>query len=444
MTPPHIAGLMAQLAAPQPDSVILDLACGTGNLLAACAQGQLVGIEQEPALLALCRQRLPETAHLYGGNCFAYAEEVRQHQPTIGLMNPPYSNHAHAQETQAFAFLDYLLTCLQPGGRAIAMVPLACALSDADAKARLMRQHTLHAVMSLPRLLFYPEAVVMTCLMVWEAHRPHVVARPTWLADWKEDGFVISQGTRRESRDQWEERERIWIGMYRTQHTLPGVSLLQGIHAEEEWCFEAHTPTDYQHLTPDLFLTALVNNLAFSTAYDPQACHGGPITNDLSLAPDTWRTFPVVNLFTVTRGNGALRLRDLRQTADTGKVPVISATTQNNGVTLCTARAPQFPAHCLTVANDGNGAGTAFYHQYPFDATGTTTVLCPQFAMTPLVGLFLTTILNQERVKYSHGRKLTLERLQRMTIALPVDSLGQPDWQFMDLYMRRLRVARVN
>jgi hypothetical protein len=64
--------------------------------------------------------------------------------------------------------------------------------------------------------------------------------------------------------------------------------------------------------------------------------------------------------------------------------------------------------------------------------------------MTPLVGLFLTTILNKERAKYSHGRKLTLERLQRLTIALPVDPLGQPDWQFMDLYMRRLRVARVN
>src|SRR5262249_60119260 len=91
MTPPHIAGLMAKLADPQPDSVVLDLACGTGNLLAACAQGQLVGIEQEPALLSTCRQRLPETAHLYGGECFYYAGESRRPPPTIRLPHTPQS-----------------------------------------------------------------------------------------------------------------------------------------------------------------------------------------------------------------------------------------------------------------------------------------------------------------------------------------------------------------
>jgi hypothetical protein len=65
--------------------------------------------------------------------------------------------------------------------------------------------------------------------------------------------------------------------------------------------------------------------------------------------------------------------------------------------------------------------------------------------MTPLAGLFLTVVLNQEsRKKYSFSRRLTIERLQWMTIALPVDATGQPDWRFMDTYMRRLRVARVN
>src|SRR5262245_45877482 len=70
MTPPHIARLMAKLADPQPDSVVLDLACGTGNLLAACAQGQLVGIEQKPALLSRCRHSLPKPAHIIDGRWF--------------------------------------------------------------------------------------------------------------------------------------------------------------------------------------------------------------------------------------------------------------------------------------------------------------------------------------------------------------------------------------
>jgi hypothetical protein len=64
--------------------------------------------------------------------------------------------------------------------------------------------------------------------------------------------------------------------------------------------------------------------------------------------------------------------------------------------------------------------------------------------MTPLVGLFLTVVLNQESRTYSFSRRLIIKRLQRMTIALPVDATGQPDWWFMDTYMRRLRVARAN
>lgn len=442
MTPPHIAELMAKLAHPQPDAVILDLACGTGNLLAACTQGQRVGIEQEPALLAMCRQHLPETAHLYGGNCFDYAEVIRQHQPTIGLINPPYSKDE--KETQAFAFLEYLLTCLQPGGRAIALVPLTCGSAASDTKARLMRQHTLHAVMTLPPNLFYPEAHVETCLMVWDAHRPHRVDHPTWLADWREDGFVVRNGTRVDAQHQWREREQTWLAMSREQRVLPDVALLRKVGPAEEWCFAAHTPTDYQQLTPDRFLTALVNNLAFSAAYDPQALQGVTLTNDLPLTLDTWRPFRLTDFFTVCRGHVTTRLRDCRATA-TGRIPVISATTQHNGVRLSTSLPAAFAAHRITVAVAGEGMGGAFYQQYPFHATRDVCTLTPTFAMTPLAGVFLTVVLNQASWgKFSFSRRLTVERLQQMTIALPVEATGQPDWQFMDTYMRRLRVASMN
>jgi predicted RNA methylase len=441
MTPPHIAGLMAKLANPQPDSVILDIACGTGNLLAACAQGQLVGIEQEPALLSMCRQKLPATAHLYVGNCFAYTDEIRQHQPTIGLMNPPYSKQG--QETQAFAFLDYLLTCLQPGARAIAVLPLTCGISASDTKVRLMRQHTLHAVMTLPKNLFSPEAHVETLLMVWEAHRPHSVDHPTWFADWSEDGFVVCDGTRVDAQHQWAEREQSWLTMYRAQRVLPDVSLLQGVGPADEWCFAAHTPTDYHCLAPDLFLTALVNNLAFSAAYDPQALRGVTLTNDLPLTQGTWRPFLLTDWFTLRRGHGTTRLRDFRAHA-TGTIPVISATTQQNGVRVSTDTPAAFPAHRLTIAVCGQGAGCAFYHQYPFNAIEHVCILTPTFAMTPLVGLFLTVVLNQASQTYSFSRRRSVARLGRMTIALPVDATGQPDWRFMDTYMRCLRVARAN
>jgi hypothetical protein len=368
---------MAKLADPQPDSVILDLACGTGNLLAACAQGQLVGIEQAPKLLSRCRQRLPETAHLYGGDCFDYAEEIRRHAPTIGLINPPYSKGA--RETQAFAFLEYLLMSLQPGGRAIALVPLTCGISASDTKARLMRQHTLRAVMTFPQHLFYPDAHVETLLMVWDAHCPHRVDRPTWFADWSEDGFVVCDGTRLDAQHQWEEREQTWLTMYRAQRVLPDVSLVREVGPADEWCFAAHTPTDYNCLAPDLFLTALVNNLVFSAAYDPQTLQGVTLTNDLPLTLDTWRPCLLTDWFTLCRGHGTTRLRDYRAHT-TGTIPVISATTQQNGVRLSTDTPAAFPAHRITVAVVGHGAGCAFYQQFPFNATEHVCILTPTFS----------------------------------------------------------------
>ena len=77
MTPPHIARFMADIADPQPDSVILDPACGTGNLLVACTQGQLVGVEQEPHLFSVSRVRLSEKANLYNRDCFQLEETLR-------------------------------------------------------------------------------------------------------------------------------------------------------------------------------------------------------------------------------------------------------------------------------------------------------------------------------------------------------------------------------
>jgi hypothetical protein len=127
-----------------------------------------------------------------------------------------------------------------------------------------------------------------------------------------------------------------------------------------------------------------------------------------------------------------------------GMVPVVSATTQNNGVTGFAHGPAQFPANCLTVANGGNGSGCTFYHQYPFHAVSQATVLCPKFAMTPLAGLFLTVVINREKPKYSFSRRLSLERLQEISIRLPVDVAGQPDCRFMDTYLRRLRVANLN
>lgn len=58
--------------------------------------------------------------------------------------------------------------------------------------------------------------------------------------------------------------------------------------------------------------------------------------------------------------------------------------------------------------------------------------------MNPQIGLFLTTILCKERPKYFFGRSWTGDRLRETIIKLPTDLSGNPDWKFMEQYIKSL------
>jgi hypothetical protein len=54
-------------------------------------------------------------------------------------------------------------------------------------------------------------------------------------------------------------------------------------------------------------------------------------------------------------------------------------------------------------------------------------------------GLFLTAVLNLSiKLKYSYGRGATKEKLSLLDIKLPINSKNQPDWEFMEDYIKSL------
>ena len=52
--------------------------------------------------------------------------------------------------------------------------------------------------------------------------------------------------------------------------------------------------------------------------------------------------------------------------------------------------------------------------------------------------MFLTTIINIEQYRYNYGIKCSQTRIKNIKIKLPVDSKGNPDWQFMENYIKSL------
>jgi type I restriction enzyme M protein len=269
LTPKHITELMVKLVRVNKDSIVLDTCTGTGQFLISAmnemiihASGdeneiekikkeRLVGVEQQPHMYAMAASNMilrgDGKANLYQGSCFSFTEYLRKHNPTVGIINPPYSQKGEG--LSELEFIEHMLDCLEPNGLGAAIVPMSVAISPHKKKSDILKKHTLEAVMSMPDELFYPVGTV-TCIMVFRAKVPHDSSVSSWFGYWKNDGF---EKTKKEGRvdlnNNWETIKEEWIENYLNRNEFPGKCVRKPITADDEWCAEAYLETDYSTLT---------------------------------------------------------------------------------------------------------------------------------------------------------------------------------------------------
>jgi hypothetical protein len=122
-----------------------------------------------------------------------------------------------------------------------------------------------------------------------------------------------------------------------------------------------------------------------------------------------------------------------------GKTPYVSSSDSNNGVGMWTDMEPMFGGNQLTI---GKVYCSAYYQEDPFCATSDCTVLTPKFPMNKYSGLFIATVLNQNRFKWNYGRQIRLNNCQDLTAYLPAIQIGEfdykPDIQFMENFIKTL------
>lgn len=148
-----------------------------------------------------------------------------------------------------------------------------------------------------------------------------------------------------------------------------------------------------------------------------------------------WKKFKYTDLFERTRGQGG-RARAAKQ--NPGKNPYIGASAENNGTTFWTSLEPTEAEGAITVSNNGS-VGAAFYQDRPFLASSDVSVLrLKDRVLTKQIGLFIITVIGQEKTKYGYGRKWGLSRMKESFIALPATSEGQPDYDLMERYINSL------
>ena len=91
-------------------------------------------------------------------------------------------------------------------------------------------------------------------------------------------------------------------------------------------------------------------------------------------------------------------------------------------------------ANCITIGAEGR---FAFYQDKDFVA-GVKIYTLRNKKLNKYNGLFICSVLNQDVYKYSYGRARILSKIKQETIKLPVDKNGNPDWDYMEQYIKSL------
>lgn len=151
----------------------------------------------------------------------------------------------------------------------------------------------------------------------------------------------------------------------------------------------------------------------------------------LSLNVSEWKEFCIKDIFECNT-----TILSIKSELTDGTIPFVSRTAENNGVGGYVEIEDDklTDGNCLTIGAEGI---CSFYQPVKF-ATGNKVYQIRNDNLNPYVGLFVSTVLNMEKYRYSYGRARVLGNLKEELIRLPATIDGAPDWQFMEDYIKSL------
>ena len=165
---------------------------------------------------------------------------------------------------------------------------------------------------------------------------------------------------------------------------------------------------------------------------------------DLVICPEVlidveWGEFFVSDVFdTVQRGKRLTKVNQID-----GEIPYISSTALNNGVDnfIGNTEKVRKSDNDLTLANSGS-VGACFYHNYEYIASDHVTSLrLPNGSDT--VYKFISVILGRLEEKYSFNREINDTRIKREKILLPIDKDGNPNWFYMENFIKNIEQKQI-
>jgi len=166
------------------------------------------------------------------------------------------------------------------------------------------------------------------------------------------------------------------------------------------------------------------------------------ITDIKPLQFTSWQTFKYSDIFCLEKW-----YYNNRPEEDSDWIPFISATENNNWITDHVQKewTKIFKWNCISITNDGS-IWNAFYQEQDFTCSHSVNILKLHekfsYSMNKYLAFFLIPIIQFEKFRYAYWFKRRIERMKESSIKLPADKEWNPDWKFMEEYIKSLPYSK--
>jgi len=180
------------------------------------------------------------------------------------------------------------------------------------------------------------------------------------------------------------------------------------------------------------FMESYIKELSVTIKYDGKIAKNQIIDKSFELEVKKWKEFKIKDIFKIIRGKRLVEIDRIK-----GDVPYYSASDYDNGLT-------DKISNSLFVEKDAliyTTFGRCFYVENEFTASDEISIL-KNIYLNIYNGLFIATIITQNKYKYSFGRKAFENKFSDDIIKLPINKKDEVDFEFMENYIKSLNYSQ--
>lgn len=478
LTPRHITELFCDLLELKTTDRIFDPCCGTGGFLVAALhtmlsktaneseklnirKNQLFGIELRPDMFTVATTNMILRGD---GKSNLHCDDFLMKNPkqlqtdfraTVGMLNPPYSQGSKKDSSlYEIAFTEHLLNSLLPNSRCAVIVPQSSmtgkTTEEQQIKESILKNHTLEGVIMLQKDTFYGIGVI-PCIAVFTSGQPHPKDKICKFINFEDDGFKVSPHVglleTEAAKDKKQHLLDVWFDRIEAENKF---CVKTTVSADDEWLhsfyyFNDEIPTDSDfdktvgdYLSFEFSMIMQGRRYLFENVENEKS---EDVKKNFKLSDREWKEFKIGELFGKSNNSKPYHLNNLCE-AKIG-LPYITRTSLNNGL-QCIVEDGNYvknPKNCISF-----GAENAEYFYQPSEYVAGNKMYYYYKDNASVSSLkFVTQCLNKgiQNCGFGYGMGLTGTRSDTRKILLPVTESGEPDFEFMENYIKELEAEKL-